>query len=77
MKQRRVAAPYAKALFAVEKEHNQTELVGRELGHMAATFESDLALRDFVARPQRSGLSTHTRDVVALSRRSPRSLRGS
>ena len=47
MKQRRAAAPYAKALFAVEKEHNQTGLVGRELGHMAATFESDLALRDF------------------------------
>ncbi|PYN95115.1 MAG: hypothetical protein DMD91_26045 [Candidatus Rokuibacteriota bacterium] len=47
MKQRRAAAPYAKAFFAVEKEHNQTGLVGRELGHMAATFESDLALRDF------------------------------
>ena len=32
MKQRRVAAPYAKALFGLAKERNQTELVGRELG---------------------------------------------
>jgi len=30
--QRRAAAPYAKALFALAKERNQTELVGRELG---------------------------------------------
>jgi len=29
---RRAAAPYAKALFALAKEGNQTELVGRELG---------------------------------------------
>ena len=32
MTQRRAAAPYAKALFALAKERNQTELVGRELG---------------------------------------------
>ncbi len=42
MKRRRAAAPYAKALFALAKECNQTELVGRELGDVAATFESDL-----------------------------------
>jgi hypothetical protein len=30
--QRRAAAPYAKALCALAKERNQTELVGRELG---------------------------------------------
>jgi F0F1-type ATP synthase delta subunit len=29
---RRAAAPYAKALLALAKEGNQTELVGRELG---------------------------------------------
>jgi F0F1-type ATP synthase delta subunit len=51
VKQRRVAAPYAKALFGLAKERNQTELVGRELGDVAATFESDLDLRDFLARP--------------------------
>ena len=46
MKQRRAAAPYAKALFAFAKERNQTELVGRELGDLAATLERDLDLRD-------------------------------
>ena len=51
MKQRRAAAPSAKAPFALAKERNQTELVGRELGDVAATFESDLDLRDFFARP--------------------------
>ena len=81
MKQRRVAAPYAKALFGLAKERNQTELVGRELGDVAATFESDLDLRDFLARPwipatakrtvatevaQRSGLSTLTSDFLTL-----------
>ena len=51
MKRRRAAAPYAKALFALAKERNQTELIGRELDDVAATFESDLDLRDFFARP--------------------------
>jgi len=45
--QRRAAAPYAKALVALAKDRNQTELVGRELGDVAATFESDRDLRDF------------------------------
>ncbi|MGH7323498.1 MAG: ATP synthase F1 subunit delta [Candidatus Rokuibacteriota bacterium] len=81
MKQRRAAAPYAKALFALAKERNQIELVGRELGDAAATFESDRNLRDFLARPwipatakrmaatqvaQRSGLSKLTSDFLAL-----------
>lgn len=51
VKQGRAAAPYAKALFALATESNQTELVGRELGDVAATFEGDLDLRDFFARP--------------------------
>ncbi len=81
MKQRRAAAPYAKALFALAAECNQTELVGRELGDVVATFESDLDLRDFLARPwipatakrmaatllaQRSGLSKLTSDFLTL-----------
>ena len=51
MRHRRAAVSYAKALFALAKERNQTELVGRELGDLAATFESDVDLRDFFARP--------------------------
>lgn len=81
MKQRRAAAPYAKALFALAKERNQTELLGRELADVTAMFESNLDLRDFFARPwtpatakrtvatevaQRSGLSTLASDFFAL-----------
>ena len=51
MKHRRAAASYAKALFAVAKERNQTEVVSRELNDVTATFESDPELRDFFARP--------------------------
>jgi hypothetical protein len=32
-------------------ERNQTEVVSRELGDMAATFESDLELRNFSTWP--------------------------
>ena len=71
---------YAKALFALAKQRNQTELVGRELGGLAATFESDVDLRDFFARPwtsatlkrtvamevaQRSGLSKIDIEAIA------------
>ncbi len=81
MTQRRVAAPYAKALFALAKERNQTEVVDRELDDVAVTFEGDLELRDFFAGPwipappkrtvatevaQRSGLSKLTSDFLAL-----------
>jgi len=40
VKPRRAAAPYAKALFALAKERNQTELIGRELDDAATTFAS-------------------------------------
>ena len=81
MRHRRAAVLYAKALFALAKERNQTELVGRELGDLAATLESDRDLRDFFARPwtpatvkrtvatevaQKSGLSKLTSDFAAL-----------
>ena len=33
------------------RRHSETELVGRELGDLAATLESDRDLRDFFARP--------------------------
>jgi F-type H+-transporting ATPase subunit delta len=81
VKRRRAAAPYAKALFALAKERDETELIGRELGEAAATFESVAELRDFLARPwipapvkrtvvteiaQRSSLSRLTTDFLAL-----------
>jgi len=81
MTPRRAAGPYAKALFALAKERDQTELVGRELGDMAGTFDSDPGLRDFLARPwiapavkravamdiaRRSGLSKLSGDFLAL-----------
>lgn len=81
MKHRRAAASYAKALFAVAKERDQTEGVSRELGEMAATFERDVHLRDVLARPwipamakravatevaRRSGLSRLASDFLAL-----------
>lgn len=81
MKHRRAAASYAKALFAIAKERNQTEIVSRELGDMVAMLESDLKLRDFFARPWipatahravaaeialRSELSTLTSDFLVL-----------
>jgi F-type H+-transporting ATPase subunit delta len=81
VKHRRAAASYAKALFAVAKERNQTELVSRELDDMTTTFESDPELRDFFARPwipktakravamqvaQRSDLAKLTSDFLAF-----------
>jgi F-type H+-transporting ATPase subunit delta len=81
VKQQRAAAPYAKALFALAKERDQTELVGRELGDLAATFGSSAELRGFFAQPwipapakrtlaaevaRRSGLSKLTSDFLSL-----------
>jgi F-type H+-transporting ATPase subunit delta len=81
VKRRRAAASYAKALFELAKERDQTELVGRGLGDLAAILESDRALRDFFALPwtppavkrtvamevaQGSGLSKLTSDFVTL-----------
>ena len=81
MKRRRAAAPYAKALFELAKERDETELIGRELGAAAATFEGVAELRGFFARPwipatvkraaateiaQRSNLSKLTTNFLAL-----------
>jgi len=60
MRHRRAAVPYAKALFTLVKERNQTELVGRELGDLAATFESDFELRDFFTRPSTPATAKRT-----------------
>jgi F-type H+-transporting ATPase subunit delta len=81
VKRRRAATPYAKALFALARERDQAELVGRELADAVATFGSAADLRDFFARPwipaavkravatevaQSSGLSKLTSDFLAL-----------
>jgi F-type H+-transporting ATPase subunit delta len=81
MKHRLAATAYAKALFAVAKERNETELVSRELRDMAVRFEGDEGLREFFARPwipktvkrtlgteigQRSGFSKLSSDFLGL-----------
>ena len=81
MKQRQAAARYAKALFALAKERNQTGPLGRELGDVVAMYDGSPELREFFARPsmprtakrkaaediaRRSGLSTLTGNLLAL-----------
>jgi len=81
MKRRRPAARYAKALFALASERNQTELIGRELGALVSMYEGNPELREFFARPsrpsatrgavaaeicRRSGLSKLAGDFLAL-----------
>ena len=81
MKQRQAAARYAKALFALAKERNQTGPLGRELGDVVAMYDGSPELREFFARPsmprtakrkaaediaRRSCLSTLTGDLLAL-----------
>jgi F0F1-type ATP synthase delta subunit len=45
VKRRRAAAPYARALYALSQERDETELIGRELGDVAAIFESVMRRR--------------------------------
>ena len=81
MKHRRAAASYAKALFAVAKEQDRVEVVGRELHDMVAMLAGNDRLRGVFARPwippsarravaaeiaQRSHLSRLSRDFLAL-----------
>jgi hypothetical protein len=76
VKRGRAAAPYAKALFGLAKERDQIELIGRELGEVAATFEGDLELRDSFARPwtpkaAKRTVATEVAQRSGLSRGSP------
>ncbi len=59
MKQRRAAAPYAKALFALAKERNQTELVGREFGFSKLTS-------DFLALVAAHGRADHLQAIAPV-----------
>jgi F-type H+-transporting ATPase subunit delta len=81
VKTRPAAARYAKALFELAKERNQTGIVIRELSEVAAIYEQRSDLREFFARPslpptakraaaadicRRSGLSTLIGEFLAL-----------
>jgi F-type H+-transporting ATPase subunit delta len=75
------AKAYAKALFALAKERNQVEVVGREVATAVDTLGTDPELRTFFARPgvapsakravaeeigRRLEVSKLTRDFLAL-----------
>jgi len=49
--QEAVARRYAKAVFALAKEQNRAEPVGRELDDAVGVFEENRDLREFLARP--------------------------
>lgn len=81
MKARHAGASYAQALFALAKERNQTSIVSRELGEVAAMCAQRSDLREFLARPslprtakraaavdicRRAGLSALIGDFLAL-----------
>ena len=75
------ARSYAKALFSLATERNETETIARELGTVASLVAGEPALADFFDRPwiaaavkkstaaevaTRLGVSTLTRDFLAL-----------
>lgn len=76
------ARSYAKALFSLAKERDQTEAIARELATVTAQVTHESALADFFARPwvaaaakktvaaevaARLEVSTLTRDFLALA----------
>jgi F-type H+-transporting ATPase subunit delta len=81
VKSQHAARSYAKALFELAKERQQTDVVGRELAGVIETVDSDSGLLQFLARPgiasaakravadeiaQRLGVSKLVRDFVGL-----------
>jgi F-type H+-transporting ATPase subunit delta len=81
VKSQRAARSYAKALHALATERGQTDVVARELASVVELLVGDAALTSFFAQPgvsaaakravageiaQRLGLSTLTRDFLAL-----------
>ena len=81
MKSQRAARSYAKALYALAKERNQTEAVGGELASVADAIAAEPSWRHFVAQPgvsaarkralaedvaQRAGVSQLMRDFLGL-----------
>ena len=81
MKQRQAAARYARALFEVAKQRNETDIVGHELSVLVTMWRQSADLREFFVRPslprnarreaaveigQRCGLSKLAVDFFAL-----------
>jgi F-type H+-transporting ATPase subunit delta len=81
VKSQHAARSYAKALFELARERQQTDVVGRELAGVIEVVASDSALPQFLARPgissaakravadeiaQRLGVSKLVRDFVGL-----------
>ena len=81
MKSQRAARSYAKALFELARERNQTDVIARELASVVELVVGDGALTQFFAQPgvsaavkrgvaeeiaQRLGVSKLTRDFAAL-----------
>jgi F-type H+-transporting ATPase subunit delta len=77
----RTARAYAKALFSLATERNETEIIARELETVTSLVEGESALADFFDRPwiaaaakktaaaevaTRLGVSTLTRDFLTL-----------
>jgi F-type H+-transporting ATPase subunit delta len=62
VKSTRAAAAYAKALFALAKERNQVEAIGREVAGAAGTLKADPELRTFFGRP---GIAASAKRAVA------------
>lgn len=75
------AKPYARAIFELAQERDQTDAVGRELDQVAELLDGEEGLREFLARPwvaasarravavevaERLELSALTRDFVGL-----------
>jgi F-type H+-transporting ATPase subunit delta len=81
VKSQHAARSYAKALFELAKERNQTDVIARELTSVVELVVADAGLQQFFAQPgvspavkravadeiaQRLGVSKLTRDFVAL-----------
>ena len=81
MKSQRAARSYAKALHALAKEQDRTDVVARELAAVVELLAADAALTAFLAQPgvsaaakravavelaQRLGVSALTRDFLGL-----------
>ena len=81
MKQRKVAARYARVLFSLARERKETSVISRDMATLVSIYLGSPALREFLARPslppaakravateigRRSGLSKLAVDFFAL-----------
>ena len=81
VKQRKLAARYARVLFSLARERGETSVISRDMATLVSIYLGSPALREFLARPslppaakravateigRRSGLSKLTLDFFAL-----------